>query len=305
MFRLVILLSIYNGEKYLEEFLESLCRQSYRDFHVLVRDDGSSDESRAIVNGFRRTLSISILNDSENLGPAKSFMRLLEAAGSGYDIYMFADQDDWWYPDKVSRCVEFFRGGFGNPMPILYFTSLELVDDSLKNAGFSRTVRVFDKANSLVENVVTGCTMGINSAARNRVLQALPESYSMHDWWINLVVSFFGEVHFDDRPSIKYRQHASNSIGAATTFFEEQKRRVQRLLRGLRPGVYSKSQQAQAFLATHGASLSVPDRRLVELVSAEGKSLGRSFYLFFFSPFPRQRRFDGILLRFLFLFGRY
>lgn len=300
-----VLLSTYNGSRFLEDFLESLCRQDFCDFDVIIRDDGSTDETLTIIDRFRSRLSIDVLKDRGNLGPAKSFMRLLDLASSSYELYMFADQDDWWHPNKISRCYKVLSSIADQTRPSLYFTSLEVVDESLNHIATSRQELRLASANALVENVATGCTMGINRSARALLVSALPSGYAMHDAWIYLTLSFLGDIYYEKTPSMKYRQHSSNSIGAAKSVLHDLSRRVRRFVRGSRAGVHSLSQQAEAFFLAHGDRLTSSDRALVRLVRESEKSLARSLYLFIFSPFSRQRFIDRILLRLLFLFGRY
>ncbi len=124
-----ILLSTYNGEKYLEEQLDSLLLQSYQDFVVYIRDDGSSDRTVNIINQYvmkdNRFINV---GNSENLGCAASFINLLRNASA--DIYMFCDQDDYWLPNKLQRAVDYFSA-IDPLQPTLYHCDLSVVDEKL------------------------------------------------------------------------------------------------------------------------------------------------------------------------------
>ena len=305
MKKVVILLSTYNGARYLPAFLESLVAQEFTDFDVLVRDDCSSDDTISTLMDFSERLSIRFLSADVNIGPAKSFMELLVAAGDGYDCYMFADQDDWWNVDKISRCIGLLDASDASMGPSLYCSTLELVDESLGHLGYTRVPSFLGAESALVENVATGCTVGVNGNARKIILSALPDGYTMHDWWVYLVITFFGRVYFDPVPCLKYRQHGANAVGATSSIIEEYKKRLRRFLKGSQTGVWSKSRQADAFLKCFGSELNWRQRRLVSLLCESQKGVGRSLYLLFFSPFKRQRKIDGIFLRLLFLIGRY
>lgn len=305
MTKVAVLLSTYNGSRFIAEFLDSLCQQDFKNFDLIVRDDLSSDSTLSILNDYKGRLSIIRMPAQENLGPAKSFIGLLEYADFGYDVFMFADQDDFWYPNKISRCVSSIINLDGKNEPILYCSALELVDEGLRHIKYSFQPKICAKINSLVENVATGCTIGVNCLARDFVLKSLPSNYIMHDWWMYLVVSFFGHVSYDSEPTIKYRQHSSNTVGGATSFFDDYKRRLLRFFKGSKSGVFSISDQASTFLETFGKALSERDCNLVRLLSKRKKGPLIYMYLFFFSPFRRQRLLDGFILRFLFLIGRY
>jgi hypothetical protein len=127
----------------------------------------------------------------------------------------------------------------------------------------------------------------------------------MHDWWIFIAISFFGKIYCDSEPTIKYRQHGGNVVGAAKGAIDDYVRKVRRFIKGARAGVVPLSKQAQAFLDTYSSDLNPAKRRLVGLISEREKGLARSLYLFFFTPFRRQRRIDSFILRVMFLLGRY
>ena len=101
--KVAVLLSTYNGFKYIPDFFKSLELQSKKDFDLIIRDDGSSDDTMSLVTGYRGLMNIIIIDSKGNIGPAKSFIKLLEAANGDYDYFMFADQDDWWNSDKIER----------------------------------------------------------------------------------------------------------------------------------------------------------------------------------------------------------
>lgn len=302
--KVVILLSTYNGQLFLRDFMESLCMQQLQDFDVIVRDDGSIDETQSIIESYSHRLRINLLKEKNNLGPAKSFIRLLQSAGPSYSTYMFADQDDWWECDKISRCANHFERT-DISIPTLYFSALELVDANLKHISFSRAPRKLSIHNALVENVATGCTIGINSSARSLILQSYPRDYTMHDWWIYLILTAFGDVYFDTKPTIKYRQHSSNSIGSASGFFEDYKRRILRFFKPKKSGIFLIAEQTNSFLECYGHMLTNDLKSELSLLLPCNKSLLNSIHLFFFTPFYRQKILDSLILRVMFFIRRY
>lgn len=231
-YKIAVLLATYNGGKYIKEQLESLFQQSCKQFHLYVRDDGSSDDTMKIVEEFRQKYSdrITILEDSQkHRGAAKSFMYLLENVDSEY--YMFCDQDDIWLPEKIEKTYarmkeietatlsETAAHVKGNA-PILVATDLRVVDKQLSpiKESFNEDLKidVFRKHPELicVRHVVTGCTMMFNHAAKQASLPMSPRA-TMHDEWVALCVHFKGGViSILDDATMLYRQHTSNTLGA-------------------------------------------------------------------------------------------
>ncbi|OCL91229.1 glycosyltransferase family 2 protein [Aliarcobacter thereius] len=219
-FKITILLSTYNGEAYLKEQLDSLFYQTYKNFEIITRDDGSSDDTLKIL----RLYDIKVLDRTQNLGAKRSFFELLKFAfmHSDSDYFMFCDQDDIWNDNKIEKTLEKmkeFENFYGSELPLLIHTDLEVVDESLKAISNSmwEYEYILPKYNSLnrllIQNTITGCTMLINRELAKKSLD-IPENAIMHDWWIGLVASCFGNIGSVNTSTIKYRQHGKNTIGA-------------------------------------------------------------------------------------------
>jgi len=219
MLKINILLSTYNGERYLKEQLDSLFSQTYKNFKIIVRDDGSNDRTMDILKHY----DIELLDSHENIGVEKSFLTLLEYAlkyiDSGY--FMFCDQDDVWEKDKVEKTLQKMceLESKHEDMPLLVHTDLKVVDEKLQliHNSFLKNEHINPQLNSfnrlLMQNTITGCTMMINRRLAELSLP-LSNGIIMHDWWMGLVASKFGKIGFVNNPLILYRQHANNSIGA-------------------------------------------------------------------------------------------
>ncbi len=217
----VILLSTFNGERYLREQLESIVDQSYQNWQVLWRDDGSSDRSREIMETFAQRVGcarcVEVGTRGVRLGAAKSFFSLLHKAGE-YRLVAFADQDDVWHPDKLQRAVD--RLIVQTPgVPCLYCGRQVIVGKQLERRGLSPLPQFgpgFPSA--LLQNIVTGCTAMLNQEAVRLVNSLSPPDNTMHDWWSYIVVAAAGgHIIFDPTPAIFYRQHGHNAIGAASS----------------------------------------------------------------------------------------
>jgi glycosyltransferase involved in cell wall biosynthesis len=302
--KIAVLLATYNGEKYLPELLESLLNQSCKEIVLFVRDDGSTDRTLSIVADYSSRLDTVYINSTQRLGPAKSFIQLLLQSGEGFSCYMFADQDDYWHHDKIERAYAKLAE-LKNEEPVLYCAGLELVDSSLSHIGVLARPRVLSYNNALVENVAIGCTIAINEKARSLILSNLPKALIMHDWWLYIVISALGKVIYDDFTSIKYRQHPSNAVGAATGLINDLVRKTKRFFSNQVGGVFSISDQAEEFYQCYSHLLTSHYAELAQSLFIEKKTIIGRLHLALASNFIRQKYFDTIILRILFIFGRF
>jgi glycosyltransferase involved in cell wall biosynthesis len=225
MNKIAILLAVYNGEKYIKEQLDSIVNQSFTNWKLFIRDDGSTDKSVTIINEYisQYPSKIQLINDGlNNLGSCNNFFKLLEYAENS-EFYMFADQDDVWNKNKIEISLnailkieisEKFK------KPILLHTDLEVVDINLNQISPSfwkyQQMEVNNSGNYnklLIQNIVTGCTVIFNYKLREK-MRILPNNVFIHDWWIALVASVFGRIDFIEDKTLKYRQHNKNVEGA-------------------------------------------------------------------------------------------
>lgn len=217
-----VLLSVYNSENCLEQLLDSLENQTYRDFRLIIRDDGSSDSSSAILERFveRTSLECHLSSAREHLGIIRSFNELMKKASADY--IMYCDQDDVWLPEKIEKTINAIRKAeeaYGKQMPLLLHCDLQIVDGNLKLISPSmwrfqrldaKHCRSFKKL--LIQNAVTGCAMVINRALFHKVPQ-VPDDAIMHDWYLALAAAAYGRVEVLSEPLLLYRWHGANAIG--------------------------------------------------------------------------------------------
>lgn len=218
-----VLLATYNGERFLAEQIESILAQDYECVRLVVRDDGSSDGSVAIVRSFVEMYPdrVTLVSDSMgNLGSAMNFFQLLCFSQSDY--VMFSDQDDVWLPEKVDVTLTAMRDAetrYGKHVPVLAHTDLVVVDwDLLPVAGSFWAYQNLDPRHDginrlLVQNVVTGCTVMVNRSLMALVRPAA-DGMIEHDWWLALLAAAFGRIAYVSRQTILYRQHGHNVLGA-------------------------------------------------------------------------------------------
>lgn len=299
-----ILLSTYNGVMFVEEQLDSLLRQTEEKVHLLVRDDGSSDGTREILDRLSagETGRVSLLPQAR-LGVIGSFFHLLFQTPDDAAFVAFADQDDVWLPDKVARARLALEEQVPQGRPALYCSRLTYVDADLAPLGLSPLPRrqpCF--ANALVENVAAGCTIMLNRAAID-LLRSVPPpaAVQMHDWWFYLVVSAFGTVIFDPEPSLLYRQHGNNVVGAGRNPLVRLARKVRGQL--TRPPGLCRT-QAAAFRQAYGDAMGPAERDILDRFLDASEGRGTLSYVLGQDRVFRQAPLDDLALRGLMLLGR-
>lgn len=218
-----ILMSTFNGEKYLEAQIESLLAQTNQDWYLFIRDDGSEDGTLKLIDQYTRTYPTKIrklTDEKDRLGSTLSFAELLSVSNS--DHIMFCDQDDIWLPDKISVTIAKMIEMEKNypETPVLVFTDLSTVDDSLTliNSSFMSSQKFFPEViqvpvKLMALNVVTGCTMMINKKSKKYVLP-IPVANIVHDQWIAVNIAHYGKIEFIPQPTVLYRQHGNNAVGS-------------------------------------------------------------------------------------------
>ena len=212
-------MATYNGEKYLQEQIDSILEQSYGNFRLLISDDMSQDGTREILNKYvEKDKRVVVFLQEKNLGVMQNFEFLMKQVESEY--FMFSDQDDVWQKDKIQKSVNQLEQTDCD----LVYSDLEVVSQDLelvcksywKLKGFEKKIKKYNNFESLyLNNFVTGSTMLVKAKFLKKILPLPHKSkYILHDYWTALVVSKFGKMSFVDEPLVKYRQHGKNQIGS-------------------------------------------------------------------------------------------
>ncbi|MGQ7366257.1 glycosyltransferase family 2 protein [Streptococcus suis] len=260
-----ILMSTYNGQQFLAEQIRSIQEQTFADWSLLIRDDGSSDQTKDLLQDFARQdsrIRLIDIEEQKNLGVIKSFHRLLRYEKADY--YFFSDQDDVWLPDKLEVSLREAQS-YPADQPLMVYMDLTVVNQDLQVMTESMIRSQSHHANTqlvqeLTENTVTGGVAMINHALAE--LWSGTEDILMHDWYLALLASALGKLVFIDRPGELYRQHADNVLGARTL--------SKRFKKWIRPHILFKvyweliknSQKQASFLLDK--PLSPADRELVQ-----------------------------------------
>lgn len=205
-----VVMSTYNGEKYLREQLDSILGQDYPRIILLIRDDGSTDGTKALLEQYALERPNVRLIVGSNIGVVPSFFECLKHVGSDAAYVAFSDQDDIWHKDKISRAVKALQTEDPD-IPLLYFSERNYCDESLKNPSPSHLNKrgvSFDL--SLFDNVCPGNTIVINREMLKLLDRTNPLDVYYHDWWMELLASCFGKVLYDKDPTLEYRRLESS-----------------------------------------------------------------------------------------------
>ena len=268
-----ILLASYNGEKFIAEQLDSIISQTVKDVKVYICDDCSTDNTFSIAQHYASQYpdKIFISQNEKNLGGAKhNFIEMMINIKDDY--VMLCDQDDVWLPDKIEiTLAEMIKleAEFGFHAPLLVHTDLRVVGEDLAtvispsfkeamNANYNRT-KLRDQ---LIQNTLTGCTVMYNRSLAN-LIDNKPEFMVMHDWWLMLVAVAFGKIGHVDKPTVLYRQHGSNEIGAKDV--RKFSYKINRLLNRdkIKEAINNTYPQAESLLNAYDGLLSEEQKSLV------------------------------------------
>ena len=209
----LILLSTYNGEKYIKELLDSIFNQKDVNVTVFASDDRSSDNTVKILEEYSKSHNLKYRVNERNKNFTYNFLDLMfDSKDEKYDYFAFSDQDDFWLEDKVISGINKLKESGKH----LYFSNLLVTDDNLKNAKPMNKFKADDKKHSpyLLENICTGCTMIFDQEFMKKATKYYPEGITLHDYWLFLIAVFTLGFIYDEEGHIYYRQHGDNQIGS-------------------------------------------------------------------------------------------
>lgn len=203
-----VLMSTYNGEKYIEDQIYSILNQVNVNIQLIIRDDGSCDDTLNIIGSIKDS-RIHIIR-GENLGWKKSFSYLLRNAPS-YDYYAFSDQDDIWDIYKLDEAIKRLKK---IKEACVYYCDAEIVDGNLNKMGIKKNMNPFPKK---ITNIFIcsgqGCCMVLNNSAKKLFSEYEPISDFSHEAWICILCGYFGRIIHDESKLIKYRITGKNTSG--------------------------------------------------------------------------------------------
>lgn len=211
-----VLLATYNGELYVKEQISSILNQTFKDFKLYIRDDGSSDNTISIINEFSDERIVIINDFKKSSGVGDNFRYLMEHSQSEYIV--FSDQDDVWLPSKLQEMYLFAKDNFNDGIASLVYSSGYVVDSNLIKTGYLTCEYTTENSQDFLfmNGGVQGCASLINRKSLINIL-SLDFDWYMHDQAISLYIAFFGEIHQIRKPLFLYRQHSNNVLGYSDT----------------------------------------------------------------------------------------
>lgn len=286
-----VLMATFNGAKFIDKQLESIFNQKNVNVVLYIFDDGSSDNTLEKIGAYIKAgHNIRLLPSSdENLGAAKSFFHLM-CLEINQDYIAFSDQDDIWVENHLSKSIEIL----GSKENSIVCSPRDFIDERGKYIGSSRIPRrPLSAQNAVVENIVFGNTIVMSKKTMQSISENLPEFPVMHDSWIYLWTSCFGEVIYLPDVTVKYRLHSHNSVGIKRAF------NPALILRSMKRYMQQNLEFIELFKECDNT---VEVRKFVESFHERGilVKCGRLFQ----PTFYRQDKIDNLILRILFLFVR-
>lgn len=274
---LTILMAVRNGAGELPAQLASFRAQQGCDWRLIASDDGSTDDSRALLEDFARTAPAEVVS-GPGRGFVANFLSLLARPGLSGPVAL-ADQDDVWFPDKLARALAALAEVPAG-RPALYCSrriNWWPAAEPDAGEGRRRLSRAYPGpygfANALVENVAPGNTIVMNAAALDlaRETAGAAAEVPFHDWWLYLLVSGAGgRVIHDPRPGLLYRQHGGNVLGQGEGF-----RAAVAVRRGVMRGTYGRriGQNLAALVQIEARLTPENRRRLADFIAARQAGL--------------------------------
>ena len=293
-----VIMSTYNGEKYIGEQLNSILKQTYKNIKIVIRDDGSTDRTVAIIKKYQEKYKNIELHTGKNLGFVRSFFELLSLAESDY--YAYADQDDVWMENKVELAVNSLNE-MDPTKPALVFGNSDYYDENMNFIGKGEKNKKYSFTMALFSCVAQGMTMTINKKTRDSIIHEMPKSCFFHDWWTYLVCIGLGNVAYNNVTTVKYRRRKENATSEGQGYFRLLKWRIKNLLLG--EGMKDIKQQMLNFKQSYYFSLDQEKRKVLDLFVPEDEGFGNVIRKVFYPHRLRRKLLDDFMLRIIFLLG--
>lgn len=267
MDKVIVLISTYNGERFLREQINSLLAQEDVIVDILVRDDGSTDNTVNILNEYQEK-GILKWYTGENKKPALSFLDLVQKSPKAR-YYAFCDQDDIWKPEKLKRALMYIKKEEENEEPILYCANYQLVNENLKELPDNKHVSTTRLNEAVVSSCATGCTIVFNTTLMIALKKYIPRNIVMHDDWAHKVcLAIGGKVFYDKTKVIYYRQHGNNADGGVHSL----RKRIFNILRRVKNKDCIRSLQLQEIIHGYEKEIDIKNLELIRKVAYYNKS---------------------------------
>lgn len=305
---IAVLLSAYNGEKYIAKQIESIEKQTVnRDITLIIRNDGSTDNTFNILDQLSKKYPNIIVINGKNIGLIRSFFTLLQIAVNKYDFdyYSFSDQDDYWQRDKLEKAVLKLKNE-KEEIPLLYGCTSIIVDDTLTPTGFKtqfqkRNITFF---NSAIQNIIPGHNQVLNKKLATTLVNH-PTDYSKiysQDLWITNVAAIVGKILFDNHPHTLYRMHGNNELGYGTSKIN---RIVSHIKRLNEKETIKMAQQLNYFYKCYESMLNTEQKQEIDKFFKSQNNLAKRLKYIKEMRFYRQDSRETTLFKILYLLKQY
>lgn len=296
----VVMLSSYNGEKYIRQQIESILNQTHTNFVLYIRDDGSTDSTVSIIDELAASDSrIIFIKNNTNLGYPKCFYYLTDNAPKA-DYYFFSDQDDVWSDNKIESAINTMES-YDVSIPVAYYGGYTICDSNLNPVGTSANIRKVPKLNKALFQVCgLEFAMAVNNAAMELLNSNKPAFSNARGTWMCMLFAALGKIVIDNNSYALYRRHESSVTSSDMSFMGMLKWRITTFFNG---GFSDYRNILKDFYITVGPKLSKKDYKMVKLFA------GQNYFPYFLLKifYPKRLRFkitDEIALRFAFLIGK-
>ncbi|MGX8127559.1 glycosyltransferase [Clostridioides difficile] len=297
-----ILMSTFNGEKYLNEQLDSFLNlEGFESIKVLIRDDGSTDRTREILESYQKSYGFEIIL-GENVGVNKSFFELLNNCDMTCEYFAISDQDDVWLSNKISIALE-KMSKCNNNKPVLFASCSEVVDENLNHLGSTIIPnKGISFYNAISQNVLPGHTQVMNLELVKLLTISECDRINVIDWWIYLIASSMGEIVFEKKFTVLHRQHGINAVGYELNFFKSTFNRINRIKEGKMKSI---SLQIKYFYENYKNNISEEYKKEIERFLDSQNHLYRRILYIIRSKVYRQTPLETCIFKILYITGKY
>jgi glycosyltransferase involved in cell wall biosynthesis len=239
-------MSTYNGEAYLEQQVNSILKQTFTNWQLLIRDDGSTDKTVELIKQFEKQYPEKIrqVDHANGGGSSKSFMGMLSLMNAPYG--MFCDQDDFWESNKIALSLEKLKALEQKDPVALVFTDMEVVSEDLKEerGSFLALQRlnpnwINNPNNLLAQSIAAGCTM-IFTSHLVKLVKPISAPLFQHDHWLLINAAIYGYVGYCEERTVRYRQHSYNTIGSHEINWAYFSKKIKEISKVIRRWIYIK-----------------------------------------------------------------
>ena len=298
--KVIILMSTYNGEKYVEEQMESLLGQSYKNIEIYIRDDGSRDKTVDILKLYETNPKIHLIQGN-NVGFIDSFFEVVRVCGDA-DYYAFCDQDDKWMPEKIQYGVEMLDME-DQKSPLLYFSNYDFYNEKMEFMNHKKPVAGEPSfQNSLVDCMPLGFTVMFNKRAMELLKSHIPENSCGHDWWTYMVCAGLGKIIYDDRVTVCYRRTGNNVSPGGMDFLKFQLWRIKKFFKN--DYFTNIRKMLKEYHQCYYDTLDDEKRALLDLFVVNPSKIGNRIKKVTYTKRLRQTIFDELAIRIIFLMGK-